>query len=1621
MEERKRTLFAKLEEFGKENRWLLWMLSICLIVTSLPNPYYQTFALAAGMPEDGGQYEILSVSELPEDVKSQMVAVGTRVEELELPDSLNVSYRGELYAEPEPVQFQDTESEVDQLGDAEPEVEQLEGTVTEPEQPGETIAEPEQPGETVIEPEQPEETVTEPGLEKTGEIVEAAIEGITWESAPEYDAGKEGTYIFTPVFPERYLVPESLVIPTIVVVTEREEDRESQNSRESFDCDDRDRILFAEDEERVLFAEGSKESGVIRIPAGQIERWDTRTLNEGTIIVEEGATLTIAGCMTISGNVTITGGGTIRRGNNAAYFSIPSNGDLTLGNVTVDGNTVMSDYSMLKSLGSLTLDDGCVIQNCLVAEDGGVLYQTTGKAVLKNAVIQNCSANFNGGAMYITGGIVEMDGTVFDGCSADAGGAIYTTGSINIRDVVIENCTAKSRGGAIAAHAGSKVNLYSGIYRNNRTTNTTDAHGYAGGGCIYSCQGTFNIYGGSFLDNSAANKGGCINHCAHLNTFTNIYGGIFQGNSCSFPDYAGSGGIFNSSVSGAHAELTVSGNVKFSGDGTEGSGVDGIYLDQDSGVPRKILISTTLTYPVELYVEASEGYVIAEGKDGYTFLHERDMKKIKFIDIGGSGKTWYAKLNDDKTQVIITETDPGYKNFVYYISNGAQGNVVDDHQYDESEEAFVKSNKDENGQDILTYEGRTFRGWSKNADGSGKLYQEGDSLGKMTEDVNLYAVFTEKPVVGFYSGSAGNRASEEAAIDDGEMKVEAPELEDLNDTRNPDDMADWEKAGWAEEEGQFRVVHQPGDEITLEKEEDFCGIYKKDATLTYDKNGWDITLPAPEVQQRSARVHEQISYLPAEFTVAPDVSYGDYVFAGWNTEPDGSGDYYHEGDTVMSDTNLTLYAVFTRTLEADFYSGAAGKKETRTAHVIGGQVEPIQAPELKDMTDWTRIGWTEDENRFRADLEAGQEITLTQNASYYGVYRKDVILSYDMNGGEGSQEPMANSCYANVHNEIIYQPAVFQVAGGGSRKGYVFVGWSETADGTGKLYQKNETVSITENKTLYARWSIARAGYQVEHHKQELDGSYQLAEVDHAEAVIGDEVHAKAKTYTGFTENTSHELRASSGIVTADDGLLLKLYYDRDIYEVDFDLNGAEGKAPGKQRVPYGDYLDEVEEPTRRGYHFKGWFVDAQGSEGNQWDFDKQVEKNYSKVTGDSRNPRQVTLYAKWVDETAPVLEASAYNHGFVNILDWIIRKKSLIITIPIFEEGSGVKQLEYKVVPYSDESPDVSEQPDETGSVSLQSDEKAAISLQLNEKAEAADWKGETGTISIPEGRNSLGLRYGVLTSNQGKFAAGKVQLLMKDGQIFAKITVSEDFKGNINLICTDYAGNISSEKAIQAQEGGIIVEDNAPKIQFSSKDGKLSELFSHAVDVSVEVMDDVDDKGKDKVTGGIASVTYQVDKGKKISVDKEAFAGKIVESYEFDVKVSGAGRHVLRVTAVDNAGNTNTARVEVNIRTRQENNSAGTPPGDEPKTGDSVTVQVYATLAMIAGLSYLLLYFAPDNPGITEKEKEEYVSWVVKWGKNGGIIRKLLSCTVLFVFLLYYHSIGKSVEVDWKEPIRG
>lgn len=92
-----------------------------------------------------------------------------------------------------------------------------------------------------------------------------------------------------------------------------------------------------------------------------------------------------------------------------------------------------------------------------------------------------------------------------------------------------------------------------------------------------------------------------------------------------------------------------------------------------------------------------------------------------------------------------------------------------------------------------------------------------------------------------------------------------------------------------------------------------------------------------------------------------------------------------------------------------------------------------------------------------------------------------------------------------------------------------------------------------------------------------------------------------------------------------------------------------------------------------------------------------------------------------------------------------------------------------------------------------------------------------------------------------------------------------------------------------------------------------------------------------------------------------------------------------------------------------------AGTPEqaanGTEPETGDTTPVEIYATVAMIAGLTYLLLYFMEEGRGMTEREKDVFVAAFIRWGKKGGAFRRGCAVVAIFCLLAYYHAIGKRV----------
>ncbi len=916
--------------------------------------------------------------------------------------------------------------------------------------------------------------------------------------------------------------------------------------------------------------------------------------------------------------------------------------------------------------------------------------------------------------------------------------------------------------------------------------------------------------------------------------------------------------------------------------------------------------------------------------------------------------------------------------------------------------------------------GSIFAGWNTEADGSGTMYQEGDTL-ELEEDEILYAMYGEQDrppyVADFYSGSAGNKETK-LAIMDWEQEIgmlTAPELQPLQSLELPEGQQSLEgqelserqeglegfkAVGWDESEDGFAGEIQAGDEVVLTEDDVYYGVYGKEVTLSYDANGGE-QCPENATKTLHVNVSEQLAYDIPTFTVAGEAAKQGCVFAGWNTEADGSGTMYQEGDTLNLEADEVLYAIFTdkEVFVADFYSGSAGKKEKKAAEMDWDQnVGLLTAPELKPLEipeqrkergllkvvgnseeqvtpeGFAAVGWEERPDMFGGGVKPGAQLSLSANAVYYGVYGKNVTLSYDANGGGRCPESETETFHINVSERLSYDIPTFTAAEPVGRTGYVFAGWNTKADGTGEPVNAGQSLELCQDTVLYAMWVDGNATpYRVEHYKQDLEGDgYTRADAD-TEYLAGKTnavVKAEANAYAGFCENTESGLGKASGVVEADGSLVLQLYYDRKVYEVDYDLNGGEGVAPKTENVRYGGLLQEPEEPRRRGYTFLGWYLDKAGTEAAYWDFYQTVEQN-------TEEPK-ATLYAKWVDDIAPVLGEASFGAGSRNFTDWIVGRKKLTITVPLMEEGSGLKQGDYRLLP-------------EEGR------EKAGTALIRVQQAVTPEIRGRSGGVSA------------VMT------ICGNAE----SGDSAAVITIAADFKGSVSLTCMDNAGNISVEKMLTADGAGAVVEDNAPRISCSEA---KKEAGKPVATVKVNVEDDV----RDNISAGLAAISYRIDEGTAKAVGKGEFDDSMVESYSFPIHIRGEGKHTLQVTATDNAGNESTKEVAVEISKKAVVTPKPEPPaetpraGGEPKTGENTFVKVFATLGMVAGFSYLLLYFNSGEGGITEGEKEEIVSRLVRWARKGKL-RKYPALLLISVFLVYYHSIGRSVNDEWRKMCEG
>ena len=199
-------------------------------------------------------------------------------------------------------------------------------------------------------------------------------------------------------------------------------------------------------------------------------------------------------------------------------------------------------------------------------------------------------------------------------------------------------------------------------------------------------------------------------------------------------------------------------------------------------------------------------------------------------------------------------------------------------------------------------------------------------------------------------------------------------------------------------------------------------------------------------------------------------------------------------------------------------------------------------------------------------------------------------VTYHPNGG-ATKCPEAKKYYEGNEVVISFNPIP-------SRAGYKFLGWNKDKDAKTPTYMqtgsKNNFVMPAQDVDLYAIWEAEEnVSYKVEHYLEREEG-YTLKDTDFRGGKTDTIVNAVPKQYSGYTYDKTIDGTVSSGTVTADGTLVLKLYYKAAPAKIVFVENGGSDVMDLESKTGWKIADRQMPTTTYLGYTFEGWYADEE-------------------------------------------------------------------------------------------------------------------------------------------------------------------------------------------------------------------------------------------------------------------------------------------------------------------------------------------------------------------------------------------------------------------------------------------
>jgi len=379
-----------------------------------------------------------------------------------------------------------------------------------------------------------------------------------------------------------------------------------------------------------------------------------------------------------------------------------------------------------------------------------------------------------------------------------------------------------------------------------------------------------------------------------------------------------------------------------------------------------------------------------------------------------------------------------------------------------SDHEIKAADHEELGFDRKGYE---FMGWSTTSGGS-VVYDPGDELLNIVQDVELFAVWRALPQKVTYYANNGTTAN-----------YEVPTTFDASYTilDNSDSNLLFTKTGytfdgWATSaDGAVDPDYDGGKSITIQSDVQLFAKWKANPqTVTYYANNGTATDYVDNTTYDA-------TYTILDNSDSSVVSFAKtgYTFDGWATSSGGTADpAYDPGEDISISGNVELWAVWKANPQTVTYypdNGTTDKYTDNTTYDATYTILDNSDSHLNFSREgYTFDGWTTTQGGSKnVAYDPGEDISISGNVELWAVWKANPqTVTYYANNGtttEAIDTTEYDENYTVLDNS---NPGL-----GFTHTNYTFIGWSLTEDGSADpVYAPGQSIVIKGDVKLYAVW-----------------------------------------------------------------------------------------------------------------------------------------------------------------------------------------------------------------------------------------------------------------------------------------------------------------------------------------------------------------------------------------------------------------------------------------------------------------------------------------------------------------------------------------------------------------------